>query len=166
MKRFFWHFLFFGTIVNKNRDGKEYRKYRNVLLQASFTCQVGNKGNFEQQKIEFVFSNYHYVFDKLTQKIIQTQPPPPILTGTGHVQQIKRTFLIILNRTKMNYLNPWWIYQLIHTCISFTTFMMVEYKKDDPAKHLKLMTKQASMSEIKNFLEDIDKQPLQSFMSL
>lgn len=103
MKRFFWHFLFFGTIVHKNRDGKEYR---NALLQAALTCQVGNKGNFEQQKIEFVFSNYHYVFDKLTQKIIQTQPPPPILTGTGHVQQIKRTFLIILNRTKMNYLNP------------------------------------------------------------
>lgn len=43
---------------------------------------------------------------------------------------------------------------------------MVEYKKDDPAKHLKLMAKQASMSEIKNFLEDIDNQPLQSFMSL
>lgn len=127
MKRFLWDFHFFETILHKNRDEKEYR---NVLLQAGFTCQVGNIGDSEQQKIEVVFCNYHSFFDKLTQQSISTQPPPPILTGTGHVLQIKRTFLIILNRTKMHYLKPWSIYQLIlyvsHSPLSWWLSMSIK----------------------------------------
>ena len=60
----------------------------------------GTLKNAVEQKIEVVFSNYHSFFEKLPQQCISSSTT----YNDYHVNQIKRTFIIILNRTGMTHL--------------------------------------------------------------
>ena len=102
---------FFGLkpsyITTETKKNMEMCSYK-LHLHARWAIE-GILKNAEQQKIKVPFSNPHFFFEKLTQQHISL--PPPILTGDVH--QIKKTFVIILNRTAMTYLKSWSIHQLI-----------------------------------------------------